>query len=162
ISRRGLLPEVHRLIDAGPIDVAEIPFGASLSEIWRWFRARAKAAERSGSDWRAVVDGARPHVQALWQSLSPDARRRFVRHARPYWDIRRHRMAPEVAATIEDLVERRKLVVTAAKIESITPVEDAPETAEVLYRRRGKNASEALRTQAIVDCTGFNIDIQKS
>ena len=46
--------------------------------------------------WRNAVDSLRPHSHALWQSLSLDHQRRFLRHARPWWDVHRHRIAPEV------------------------------------------------------------------
>jgi uncharacterized NAD(P)/FAD-binding protein YdhS len=162
ISRRGLIPHVHRPVEAEEINADEVPFGCSLTELWRWFRARAEAAERSGSDWRAVLDGLRPHAQALWSSLSPETQRRFVRHGRAWWDVRRHRMAPEVAATIKTLFDRRRLVIIAGKIVSVTRLQDPSAGVEVRYRRRGQNSLETLRTQAIYDCTGFNLDVGQS
>lgn len=162
ISRRGLLPEVHRPVEAASTDGGDIPFGKNIAHVWRWFRARAEAAEQAGSDWRAVFDGLRPHVQALWQSFDPDERRRFLRHARPWWDVRRHRMAPEVAAVIRSLIGDGRLVIKAAKIISITPRGDQDGVADVAYRRRGKTDIEVLQAQAVVDCTGFNLDVAKS
>lgn len=162
ISRRGLIPHVHRPVEAEQINVAEVPFGGRLTELWRWFRARAEAAERSGSDWRAVLDGLRPHAQALWLSLSPETQRRFVRHGRAWWDVRRHRMAPEVAATIKTLLDRRRLVIIAGKIVSVSRLQGSSAGVEIRYRRRGLNNFETLHTQAIYDCTGFNLDVGQS
>jgi uncharacterized NAD(P)/FAD-binding protein YdhS len=162
ISRRGLLPEVHKPVEAANIHSSDVPFGKSIAHVWRWFRARAETAEQSGSDWRAVFDGLRPHVQALWQSLNREERRRFLRHARPWWDIRRHRMAPEVAAVIRSLIDEGRLVIKAAKIISIKPRDGQDGVADIAYRRRGKTNVEVLQAQAIVDCTGFNLDVEKS
>lgn len=162
ISRRGLLPEIHGPFEAAKIERADVPFGKTITEVWRWFRIRAEAAERAGSDWRAVFDGFRSHVQALWQSFDLEERRRFLRHARPWWDVRRHRMAPEVAAVIKSLIDDRRLVVKAAKIISITPRSEKDGVAEVAYRRRGMTDIEVLQVQAIIDCTGFNLDVEKS
>ncbi len=162
ISRRGLLPQAHRPFEAAEIAKGEIPFGQSLSRLLKWFRERVRDAEGQGSDWRAVLDGLRPFVQELWQSLSPADQSRFVRHARPWWDVRRHRMAPKVAAAIGDLVASGRLVVIPSKIVSITPRDQKPGSIEVQYRRRGKHEIETLDVQGITDCTGFSIDVSKA
>jgi uncharacterized NAD(P)/FAD-binding protein YdhS len=161
ISRRGLLPKSHRPIEATEIGESEIPFGKGLTKIFRWLRTRAEEAEEGGSDWRAVVDGLRPYVQQLWQSLSLEDQSRFVRHARPWWDVRRHRMAPKVAAAIDDLLATGRLVIIAAKIVSFVPQENG-NGIEVRYRRRGKHQIETLDVRAVTDCTGFSIDISKA
>jgi uncharacterized NAD(P)/FAD-binding protein YdhS len=156
ISRRGLLPAMHRPFEADAIDRADLPLGGAMSAVWGWFRARSEAAERRGSDWRAVLDGLRPHVQAIWLRLAPDERRRFLRHARAWWEVRRHRMAPSVAMTLDGLRDSGRLRVIAAKIIS---VEDTAPTVEVVYRRRGAAESEVLHAGAIIDCTGFSLDV---
>ncbi len=82
MSRHGFLPIVHKPIEPAHIDAGEVPFGSRLSEVWRWFRHRADKAEREGGDWRAILDGLRPHAQAFWQSPPFAERRRYSRHAR--------------------------------------------------------------------------------
>jgi len=160
ISRRGLLPAVHRPVNAEVIDRGDLPLARKMSEIWHWLRARSEAAAaQRGTDWRAVLDGLRPHMQAIWLSLAPEERRRFLRHARPWWEVRRHRMAPSVAATLNDLRDSGRLAVIAAKIVSI---EGTGRSVEVAYRRRGAAENERLRVQAIIDCTGFSLDAASS
>ena len=56
-----------------------------------------------GGDWRSVIDALRPHTQRLWRSMSLIQRRRFLRYARPDWDLHRHRMAPEIEEQIATL-----------------------------------------------------------
>ena len=60
-------------------------------------------------------------VTSLWQSLDRDEQRRFLRHARPWWDVHRHRIAPEVAATVTRLVAEGRLTVMAGRIVSPRP-----------------------------------------
>ena len=62
-----------------------MPLGASLRE----FRGRLR---RTG-DWRAVVDAQRPWTNVIWARWTVTERRRFMRHARVYWETHRHRMA---------------------------------------------------------------------
>ena len=66
---------------------------AACRAMWRWLRRR-KLREVG---WRAAVDSLRPHSHALWQASTPADQRRFLRHARPWWDVHRHRIAPQVA-----------------------------------------------------------------
>ena len=66
--------------------------------------------------WRAAVDSLRPHSHALWQGLDDDEQRRFLRHARPWWDVHRHRIAPEVAATVARMVGDGRLEIVAGRI----------------------------------------------
>jgi uncharacterized NAD(P)/FAD-binding protein YdhS len=57
-----------------------------------------------GLDWRSVVDAMRPHTQTLWHQLPLAERRRFLRHARPYRDLHRHRIAPDAARQLDATV----------------------------------------------------------
>ena len=50
-----------------------------------------------------MLDALRPNLRRLWRRLPYAQRRRFLRHLRPYWDIHRHRMAPEVASLLDKL-----------------------------------------------------------
>lgn len=159
MSRHGLLPEVHRPIEPARIAADEAPFGARLSEVWRWFRQRSAAADRDGIDWRSVLDGMRPHAQQLWQSLSADEQRRFIRHARAWYDVRRHRLAPSITATLERLKAEGRLDVVAGRI---LAVDDRGSDAEVVCRRRGGSEDLHLNVQGIIECTGFDLDPRRA
>jgi uncharacterized NAD(P)/FAD-binding protein YdhS len=109
LSRRGLLPQAHRRVEPRPITQTELPSPARLSSFLNWLRAKAREEIQSGGDWRSLVDGMRPHVQAIWRAMPSRSRQRFLEHARPWWDIHRHRMAPEVGAKIRALQESGRL-----------------------------------------------------
>lgn len=155
LSRRGLLPRAHRPVVAFQIARADVPFGCDIGEVLRWFRNIVRLAERHGGDWRSVVDAIRPYTQQLWQSLSLDARRRFLRHARAWWDVHRHRMAPEVEQLIADTIAAGQLTIIAGKIQSVAR---HAKGARVTYRPRGRNATETLEVARIVECTGIVTD----
>jgi uncharacterized NAD(P)/FAD-binding protein YdhS len=129
----------------------EIPFGAEASALLQWLRTRVAAHAAAGGDWREVIDGIRPFNQKIWRNLSPPARQRFLRHGRAWWNVHRHRMAPEIAARIAEALRSGRLTVMAAKISDI----DA-DTAGVCvtYQRRGKRAAETMQADKIVDCRG--------
>ena len=69
LSRRGLLPQAHRRVEPAPITQTELPSPARLASLLRWLRARARVEIQNGGDWRSVVDGLRPHVQAIWRAM---------------------------------------------------------------------------------------------
>ena len=107
VSRRGLLPSPHRKGNPLRLDRADIPLGTDLHYFVGWFRDLVRATERAGGNWRDVVDGVRPYNQLIWQSWPVSARRRFLEHTRAWWDIHRHRMAPEIHARVTRAVEDR-------------------------------------------------------
>jgi uncharacterized NAD(P)/FAD-binding protein YdhS len=148
VSRRGLMPKPHAPATATPLAAADVPFGAPASQLLRWMRGRATAAPGQGSDWRGSLDALRPHTRALWQAMSPDDRARFLRHARPWWDVHRHRMAPAVAETIAGLTAEGRLRLVAAKVV-------AAEDGGLALRRRGSTAIERVP----VDRFGLGLDL---
>jgi uncharacterized NAD(P)/FAD-binding protein YdhS len=153
ISRRGLLPKPHRPVVPFPIDRVDIPFGCEIAELISWFRKMTRAAQRQGGDWRSVVDGIRPFTQELWQTLTIPARQRFLRHARTWWDVHRHRMAPEVEAFITSAMSSGQLRIIAGKVQSVERSECA---ALVTFRPRGCSTTETMEAARIVECTGVN------
>ncbi len=159
MSRRGLMARAHRRVDAVPIDEADVPFGASASRLLHWFRGRVDAHVAQGGDWRSVVDGIRPFTQRIWRALPHASRRRFLEHARAWWDVHRHRMAPEVEMRIMQALAEGRLTSLAAKLVGVQSNERG---AFVSYRRRGQREIENLQVGTIVDCTGIVRDLSAS
>lgn len=132
MSRRGLLAKPHRHVDALQIDETDVPFGASINDLVRWLRDRIDRNATVGVDWRSVIDRLRPYTQRLWHELPRASKRRFLEHARAWWDVHRHRMAPEVEARITQALDSGQLTLMAAKVASIEPTNTG---ARVTYRR---------------------------
>jgi len=145
LSRRGQIPRGHADFEPAPVDLAEIPTG-DLNGLWRWLRRRSA---RVG--WRAAIDGMRPHSHAVWQSLSLSHQRRFMRHARAWWDVHRHRIAPPVADAIHRLIAEGRLEVAAGRVVSATAAERG---IEVGIRRRGRTNVSSERFDFVFNCTG--------
>ena len=145
LSRRGQVPRSHGDYEPAPVEADEVPHGR-VGAIWRWLRRRS--ADRG---WRAAVDSLRPHSHRLWQSLDIDEQRRFLRHARPWWDVHRHRIAPEVAATIHRLIGEGRLQVMAGRVVS---AKDAGSGLEVEVRPRGAQTSRQMTFDYAFNCTG--------
>ncbi|MBP7002383.1 FAD/NAD(P)-binding protein [Amaricoccus sp.] len=151
LSRRGLAPQPHGPRVAMRLEPADIPLGTHLTWLMRWLRAETRALALTGAAWGDVVDALRPHVPAIWASLPLDARRRFLRHARPWWDAHRHRMAPEVARRIAAARAEGRLRVLAGRV---VERRDGPDGAAVTWRARGSGELHSRRFAAVIDCTG--------
>jgi uncharacterized NAD(P)/FAD-binding protein YdhS len=145
LSRRGLAPRGHADFQAAPVERDDLP-ARDLSALIRWLRRRSAEV-----GWRAAVDSLRPHSHALWQGLAPDEQQRFLRHVRPWWDVHRHRIAPQVAETIARLVGEGRLQIVAGRILSARSTGDG---LEVHFRRRGAAAAQAMRFGYAFNCTG--------
>jgi uncharacterized NAD(P)/FAD-binding protein YdhS len=145
LSRRGQIPRSHDDFRPAPVEAEEVPHG-HVGGMWRWLRRRSAEV-----GWRAAVDSLRPHSHRLWQSLDVSEQRRFLRHARPWWDVHRHRIAPEVAATIARLVAEGRLEIMAGRILAAEKIGDG---LDVELRRRGSNAVQLNTFAYAFNCTG--------
>ena len=145
LSRRGLIPRSHADFEPAPVAAEEIPH-SSVGGLWRWLRRRSAEV-----GWRAAVDGLRPHSHPLWQGLAPEEQRRFLRHARPWWDVHRHRIAPEVARTIAGLVADGRLQILAGRIIS---ARDEANGLTVQIRKRGSGLIDDMQFVYAFNCTG--------
>lgn len=150
ISRRGLTPRAH---DGAPPAAGCIGLRGSPAELLREIRRRARA-----DGWRVAVDQLRGASADIWLGWSLAQRRQFLRHARPWWDVHRHRMAPPVAARIEEMERRGELVVRAG---TITRLDLDGEEVRVEVRPRGGRASQTLRFDVVVNCMGLGGDIER-
>ncbi|MEO5810064.1 MAG: FAD-dependent oxidoreductase, partial [Sphingomicrobium sp.] len=144
VSRRGLLHQPHAEGAAGSIEAGEVPAG--LLPLWRWVRGGVAG----GADWRELIDSLRPMSGPLWRGLSVEEQTRFMRHARPWWDVHRHRIAPAVAQAIETRRAKGRLEIIAGRIARAEASEAG--IAVTIGRRRG---GEAVReVQLVINSTG--------
>ena len=158
VSRRGLLPSPHRKGNPIKLDVADIPLGTQLSYFVGWFRDLIRENQKAGRDWRDVVDGLRPFNQKIWQNWPASAKRRFVEHTKAWWDIHRHRMAPEVHARVTEAVQSGRIRLVAGRVVGI----EADDQFAVQVQSRHTQRLETFEVARIYDCSGIVRDISTS
>lgn len=147
ISRRGLLPRAHRPTAPLRLGPQDIPFGAPTSALCRWLRALSREAEAAGGTWRDAMDGIRPYVRRIWRSLPPVERARFLRHGQRWWDIHRHRMAPQSEARLLAAMADGQLTLVKGEVLSVQP---APQGITASFRPfRGADRQSLTATLAI-------------
>lgn len=153
LSRRGLQPRPH--LPLGP-DLPQVPLPAARgAALVRAVRQRATAV-----GWWQAVDELRPHTRALWQAHSPDAQARFLRHLRPYWDVHRHRLAPEIAQQLHVRQAAGQLRFAAGRI--IGAQIGGTGDAQIAWHPRGSSATWNFRAARVFNCTGPEGDIAEA
>ena len=158
LSRRGLVPRTH--LDpprATPPEPLNLP--PELSEAVRMFRREVRAMAARGEPWQLAVDRLRADTPRLWGRLSTETQRRFLRHLRPWWDVHRHRAAPEIAAQVAALQAEGRLRVLAGEIVSAEPHRRG---VVVQHRQRGSFVRHRLDVAGVVNCTGGNLDLTRA
>jgi uncharacterized NAD(P)/FAD-binding protein YdhS len=158
VSRRGLMPLPHARQPRGAADVSELvsrwldpAAPLTVRQLVRELRRYVAAGEKAGTDWRQVIDGLRPVIPKLWGRLGLPERKRFLRHVRPFWEVHRHRMSPDIADTLERLKGKGTLQVTAGAFVSASA--DANGVDVTLSCRDG-STKRTVRVSWVINCTG--------
>jgi uncharacterized NAD(P)/FAD-binding protein YdhS len=138
-SRRGLVPRAHEEPASAPLPAPE---PAPLAQLVRQVRTQSR-----GGNWRAAIDSLRPVSQDIWRVLGEADKGRFLRHLRPWWDVHRHRIAPQVAARVEALRASGQLDIVPGRIVSV-------ENGNVAIVPRGGGTDIKVEAAGVVNCTG--------
>lgn len=140
ISRHGLIPATHDdPWQPGHPAPDWDPTQATPRDVLAYIRS-------FGSDWRRGLDSLRPITAALWQAWDARTQDAFTRHLARYWDVHRHRMAPQVGATFGRLQRAGRLRVHAATLISAVSTTSG---IDVLL-----SCGEQLRVDRVIVCTG--------
>ncbi len=98
-----------------------------------------------------MIDALRAQSRELWQTLSIEEQEQFLRHVRRYWEAHRHRIAPESAASLQQLLADGSLRVHAGTVVAVWEWKGA---AELSIAPRSGGADELLAADVVVNCTG--------
>lgn len=148
LSRRGLAPHAHART---PVQAIELVLQDGRRDISQML-ADLRRQVRAGAEWRGVMDGLRHQTQPLWQSLDQDQRARFLRHALAWWNIHRHRVAPQVHDVFDALVQDGTVTVHAGYVSKITRQGEGNRLA---FRKRGTADEVSFAFDWLVNCTGM-------
>lgn len=163
LSRRGLMPLAHRELETPPVYDAELPqrmlARPGARHYLRSLRAAVAAAEAQGGDWRDVIGALRGPTPELWRALPTAERRRFMRHLRPYWEVHRHRCAPELGRRLDAERASGGLRLIAGRLLGF---DERPDRVRVELRRRGTGATDWLEVGTVINCSGPEADTRRS
>ncbi len=158
LSRRGQTPRMHLDPPQAP-SPTPLDLPPRLSQALHAFRREVRAMAERGEPWQLAVDRMRGATPAFWRALSIDDQRRFLRHLRVWWDVHRHRAAPEIFARAQELQSSGKLRILAGEVSA---AEKVGKLYEIFHRQRGSLVRHRLEVSAVVNCTGSNMDLTRS
>ncbi len=155
ISRHGLVPprqtafrDSHSQFDPLPLLNAA---SSSMRGLFHLVRQICTEAQLRGGDWREAITFVRALAPRLWSRMPVRERSRFLRHARAYWDLHRHRLPPSTRTTLDELRDARRLIVHAGRI---LQLQAEANQVRVTWRPRGQDGSAVLLVDRVVNCTG--------
>ncbi|MFM7426529.1 MAG: FAD-dependent oxidoreductase [Elainella sp.] len=159
ISRRGLAPLAHQSTQPYPAFLPPDRAAKTARSLLKQIREEVQTAATQGYDWRSVIDSLRPFTQQIWQQLPRSEQQRFLRHASPYWDVHRHRIAPEIDQVIQTMLHSGQLTVQARRIQNYQVDADG---VAVVIRPRHSQMKMTLQVERVVNCTGVQIDYRQT
>jgi uncharacterized NAD(P)/FAD-binding protein YdhS len=158
VSRKGLFPRERR--QQRPDEPWPVFWNdespRSVRGLLRLIRNQVQAAAEKGINWRSVIDCLRPVTQDIWRSLPLEEQKRFLRHARAYWDVHRHRVAPEIADILADMRNEGQVRMHRGAIGRYS--EDKNGQVEVQYWDRESRTGKTLLVDRVINCTGSEND----
>ncbi len=159
VSRRGLSVLPHQSTKPYPTFLTPDTAPKTVRGLLRRIRSEVQAAAVQGYDWRSVIDSLRPITQQLWQQLLRVEQQRFLRHATPYWDVHRHRIAPQIGEVVQAMLDSGQLTITAGRIQDYQANKNA---VAVTVRQRQTQTNRVLQVNRVVNCTGVQADYRRS
>ncbi|MBD1843455.1 FAD/NAD(P)-binding protein [Cyanobacteria bacterium FACHB-63] len=159
VSRRGLTPLPHRSTKPYSAFMAPDTAPKTVRSLLKQIRREVEIAARQGYDWRSIIDSLRPITQQLWQQLPDLEQKRFLRHVTPYWDVHRHRIAPEIGEIVDSMLNSDQLSITAGRIQNYQTTDDE---VIVTVRPRRSQTETMFQVSRVVNCTGVQIDYRRS
>ncbi|MBI1649105.1 FAD/NAD(P)-binding protein [Hyphomicrobium sulfonivorans] len=149
-SRRGLASRGHA---SAPHE----PFGdftgsaTSARALLRSVRETISRAKRNNIPWQPVIDAVRAQAWTFWPKLSISERKRIVHRLRPFWDVHRFRIAPQLKA----LLDRRQADGTLTlKAASLVGAKAFPDRLEIKVRPRAESVLETINADHVILTTG--------
>ncbi len=140
ISRNGLLPEPHLAHRSDPLVV---PDAAKQSPaLMRQFIEEA-------NDWRAAQDGVRHQLPEIWQGWSDAYKTKFLAEDLRWWNVHRHRLAPEIAEEVMSALHSGQIRV---KKDEVSKAEVLGDGIQIELK-----SGESLQGDVLVNCLGYKV-----
>ncbi|MEM7144630.1 MAG: FAD/NAD(P)-binding protein [Verrucomicrobiota bacterium] len=146
VSRNGLLPQSHFKGFNYPDFPPENPDSLGLEKLKATLLEHCEILQGRGANPTIIVDKLRPHTQNIWQRFSLAEKQAFCKNEAAQWNIRRHRIAPQIHARISDAIDHGQLEIIKGTVDRL---EDAGTQITISLKNR-----DSLTGDLVVNCTG--------
>lgn len=144
-------------------DEAEPYRGFSLTELpkeclplLKYLKNKWKALKKQGLDWRKFFNGLKPITASLWQRMSLQSKKKFLRHLLTHWNRHRHRMSPESEILINRLQKEGRLKLLFGNVKDVI---SHPDRLEVKIECLEKE--KTIFADHVINCAGQDFQIKK-
>lgn len=152
ISKHGHLPEPHHeKIDVPPPNALH-KYPIQLLPLFKYVKEECIAAEKKGVDWRAIIDSLRPFAVSLWEALSLNDKKRFVRHVLSFWNKYRHRIPPSSFKIIQTHQQNGKLRVIKGNVKAL----------HKSNKQISVETNQSIIADYVLNCSGPQLNIKKT
>ncbi len=152
VSRHGLRPQTQARSKVDLFGDFLLPPSCRARSLVARIRETVTVAEKLGLTWHSVLDQVHDHGNQIWHFLSWQERKRLMRHAWPYWNRLRFRVAPQLAEILDRKISSGQLCMHAASVEHIG--NDEQGVFHVRLRKRG-GPTEQISADHVAIATGI-------
>jgi len=152
VSRHGLRPQMQARSRVEPFGDFLLPPSCRARSLVARIREAIAVAEKLGLTWHSVLDQIHDHGNQIWHFLSWQERKRLMRHAWPYWNCFRFRIAPQLAEILDRKMLSGQLRMHAASVEHIG--NDERGLFHIRVRKRG-GTREQISAAHVAIATGI-------
>ncbi|GAB4126397.1 MAG: FAD/NAD(P)-binding protein [Raineya sp.] len=155
-----ILPHRHNGIPYNNL-LAEIPENLDLGiiEWFSLFRKHIRFVRQFGISAEPVIDSIRSISPKIWQKLSLNDRKAFLRHLRHRWGVARHRLPVYVYDSIQEKQRNGSLHIIKGKI-----LDASLQNSKISlsYWDKKQHNEQNLLVDRVINCTGPNTDLRFS
>ncbi len=141
----------------GPIK--DLKDNKSLLELLSLFKSELKKLNEFGISAEPLIDALRPNTQQIWQSLSLEEKRIFMKRLRHFWGVARHRIPFSSYDYIQKERIANRLEILAGKVVDLTIKDNS--VLATIYDKKNNTELNSQFAQ-VINCTGPETKIEKS
>ena len=130
-----------------------------MVELMRIVRTDARERMARGEPWHGAIDDVRDAAGELWRDLPVRAKRSFLRHLKPYYDVHRFRIPPQTRDILRRAEEHGQLGFESGRI---IRAETVGERVAVTIRHWGEARGRVRDCDTVVSCVGLSTPIDRS
>lgn len=149
-SRNGLLPLSHGDYLQTQFYSASDIKSPRLDDLVKLYQEEAAKYRELGLPAFLAIDKFRPLTQQLWHGLTLSEKNYFLKHYKGYWNVRRHRIAKEINAVIQQALASGKLKFVEGRVSGVTTHADSLS----VHFQQGDFSSLLTNITYFFNCTG--------
>ncbi|MBM3186554.1 MAG: FAD/NAD(P)-binding protein [Bacteroidetes bacterium] len=139
--------------------IKELNADKSLLELLSLFISELKKLNQFGISAEPLIDAFRPNTQRIWQTLTTEEKRIFMRRLRHLWGVARHR----IPFSSYDYIQRERIAnrleILAGKVVDLKINENV--VLATIYDKKNRTELHSQFAQ-VINCTGPETKIEKS